>query len=233
MNEEHKRISRKVFLWVLIFTLCTLSAFPGCSTGLFEKRVDKEKKWSCDKGADDAMMQDNYEDAISRHKRFLEKDPENALALYHLGYAYGQMGDRQKELSYYENAIALGFREDGIFFNLGMAYGGANQPEKSIHAFKQALEMNPNNADNHFGLAIAYLENGHRKGAEQAFLKAVKIDPGHMDARLYLSNLYEDMGALKKAAEQLQKILEIYPANERARKSLERVEQKRMKPKGH
>jgi tetratricopeptide (TPR) repeat protein len=221
--------NRKSFrLWVslcgLVFSLSAVCAGSGCSKVFLGKKPDVHKKWTCDNEADKAMKRNDYEAGIFLHERFLEKEPENALALYHLGYAYGQIGEHLREVPLYEKAIALGFIRDYIFFNLGMAYGELNQTEKSISAFKQALDMNPGNADNHFGLAVAYQKNAADKLAEEEFLKAIEIDPRHVDARLLLSLLYADCGELEKAAGQLRKTLEIDPANERARHFLERIE---------
>ncbi|MBW1706638.1 MAG: tetratricopeptide repeat protein [Deltaproteobacteria bacterium] len=172
------------------------------------------------------MNRRDYETAIFLHERFLENEPGNALALYHLGYAYGQTGDHLKEVSYYEKALSFGFRSGHFFYNLGMAYGELNDIEKSVSAFRKALEIDPYSADYHFGLAMACYKRGLAdKTAEKEFLKAIKIDPEHVKARLFLSMLYADWGELQKAAEQLRKILEIDPDNARARKFLERIEQ--------
>jgi len=213
-----------VYVSSLVVCLAGLLSGAGCSKGALEKRPDLLKTWTCDQQADKAMERHDYEAGILLHQRILEKEPANGLALYHLGYAYGQRGNRDKEVFYYEEAIARGFEQEGIFFNLGMAYGELNQIEDSIHAFKKALDINSDSADNHFGLAMAYQRRVADKLAEEEFLRAIKMDPAHVDARLYLSMLYADMGELQKAEGQLRKILEIDPAHRRAREFLERIE---------
>jgi tetratricopeptide (TPR) repeat protein len=209
----------------LIFIQSAIFPWTGCSKGPLLKRPDIIKTWSCDNSADEAMKRQDYEAAISLHDRILENQPENALAQYHLGYIYGQTEDHLKEVSYYENALSLGFRSGQFFYNLGMAYGELNEIEKSVNAFKKALEIDPDSADYHFGLAMAYDKSGIAdKSAEKEFLKAIKIDSKFVDARLYLSMLYADWGELHKAAEQLRKILEIDPGNVQVLKFLERIE---------
>ena len=224
MSQRIGRILQFVYLSGLALSLAGLFLGSGCSKGVLEKRPVPEKTWTCDKAADAAMKQQDYEAAIPLHQRLLEKEPANALALYHLGYAYGQTANHVEEVFYYEKAIALGFKEHGIFFNLGMAYGELNKIEKSIHAFNKALDINPDSAENHFGLAIAYQMSVADNLAEKEFLKAIEIDPTHVDARLYLSMLYTDMGELQKACEQLRRILEIDPTHTGAREFLERIE---------
>ncbi len=221
--------NRKSFrLWVslcgLMFSLSAVCVGAGCSKVLSEKSAEPVKGWTCDKEADEAMKRNDYESGIILHQRFLEKEPKNALVLYHLGYAYGQIGEHLREVSYYEKAMALGFREEGMFFNMGMTYCEIGKAEKATSAFKEALRINPGSADNHFGLGMAYHITVTNGLAEEELLKAIEIDPRHADARLLLSLLYADWGELQKAAGQLRKVLEIDPTNDRARKFLERIE---------
>ena len=223
MSEYIQRTFQFIYFLGIVFCLTGLISGAGCSKGYLERRHDLEKQWACDKSADEAMKQYDYEVAILLHQSFLSKEPANGLALYHLGYAYGQTGDHQKEALYYEQAIDLGFKEDSIFFNLGMAYGELNQIENSIDVLKKALNINPNSADNHFGLALAYQRSVADKLAEEEFLKAIEIDPTHLDSRLYLSMLYADMGDMQNAGEQLRKILEIDPTHRGAKEFLKKI----------
>jgi tetratricopeptide (TPR) repeat protein len=220
----NRKIFQFVYLSILSVCLAGLFSEAGCSTVTSVKKPVPEKTWTCDKTADNAMKREDYEAAIVLHQRLLDKDASNALALYHLGYAHGQLGAHDKEVYYYEKAIALGFKQQGIFFNLGMAYGELNQTENSIRALRKAVDSDPGNADYHFGLALSYQRSLADRLAEAEFLKAITIDPKHVDARLYLSLLYADKGELQKAAEQLREILEIDPTHTDARQFLERIE---------
>jgi len=224
MSGHIQRIFQFVYLLGLSLCLAGFLFRAGCAKRSLVNKPVPEKTWTCDKAADEAMKRNDYEAAILLHQHFLEKEPTNGLALYHLGYAFGKTGNHVKEVLYYEKAIALGFKEDNIFFNLGMAYGELNRIKNSIRAFKKALDSNPESADNHYGLALAYQRSVADTLAEKEFLKAIKIDPAHVDARLYLSMLYADMGELQKAAEQLRNILEIDPTHRRASEFLKRIE---------
>lgn len=224
MSGHIHRIFQVIYFSSLALCLAGLCSGAGCAKRSLVKKPISEKIWVCDKQADEAMKRKDYEAGILLHQRFLEKEPANGLALYHLGYAYGQRGNHLKEVFYYEKAVDLGFKEDHIFFNLGMAYGELSQIQDAIGAFKRALDINSDSADNHFGLAMAYQRGVADKLAEKEFLKALKIDPAHVEARLFLSILYADMGELQKAAEQLKNILDIDPTHRGAREFLQRIQ---------
>jgi tetratricopeptide (TPR) repeat protein len=211
------------YLLISVFTLCSTM---GCS-----KRVPVEEPvsveiWSCDESADEAMKRRDYLKSLLLHKQFLRSDPGNGLALYHLGYSYGQTGNHEMEASYYEKAITLGYEDDAAYFNLGMAYGELGQLEKSIDAFKEAIAINPNRADHYYGLGLAYDRMGAGKLAEEAYRKAIHLDPEFLHARLGLSMVYADRGEFQKAADQLRKILELDPNHREARELLEKLERK-------
>jgi tetratricopeptide (TPR) repeat protein len=215
---------RVLYRFGLFVTLVALFSGAGCSQLTFLKKPAHEPTWTCDDAADRAIKERDYETAIVLHHQLLEREPLNGLAHYHLGYAYGQIGDHEKEVQYYEKAISLGLKSESAFINLGMAYGDLDRIDDALRAFHDVLEINPNSADGHFGLGLCYQRMVADDMAEREFLKTLAIDSNHADARLHLSMLYADRGELQKAGEQLKKILETDPTNERAREFLRSIE---------
>jgi len=207
---------------------CFVVAFggSGCSKPIGAGKPHLGQPWTCDKEADEVMERRDYRLGILLHERLLEKEPQNALALYHLGYAHGQLGDHVKEVSYYEKAVDLGFEQEGIFFNLGMACAELDQMDKATGAFKRALDFNAHDPDTHFQLALVYLRSALDEEAEKELLETLRIDPEYTEARLYLSNLYSDRGDLEKARDELRRVLEQDPTNVRAKDMLKRMERR-------
>ena len=92
--------------FILLCCLAALFTVTGCSERSSNESTGNPKKWVCDKEADEVMKRENYKRGISLHERFLRKEPDNAIAIYHLGYALGQIGDLRGEVSCDEQAIA-------------------------------------------------------------------------------------------------------------------------------
>src|SRR5579863_7091129 len=65
----------------------------------------------CDASADYFLGMEDYGEAIATHQRVIAAHPADALAHYHLGFAYGMTGDRERELVEYRKAAALGLRQ--------------------------------------------------------------------------------------------------------------------------
>jgi tetratricopeptide (TPR) repeat protein len=182
-----------------------------------------EKIDTIEQRAYQAMAAGDYQTGIRLYERIIEKDPSNALAYYYLGYAYGQTGNRSKEVLYYEKSISLGYKTDQIFHNLGEAYLELGQIDESIQAFKQGLAINSKSADNHFGLAKALQETLNYDRAEEELLKTIRLEPKVIEFREFLGLFYVERGDLHKAAEQFEQILEIDPDHEGARAFLEQI----------
>jgi tetratricopeptide (TPR) repeat protein len=115
----------------------------------------------CDVAADYTLGIENYPAAIRLHLQVLAKHPDNALAHYHLGFAYGMTGDRQAEIREYATAVKDGLHDWDVFLNLGLAYLERGDTEAGIAALKNAVSQGPRHYETHFDLGIAY-ERAHR-----------------------------------------------------------------------
>jgi tetratricopeptide (TPR) repeat protein len=189
-------------------------AIAGCSqTTVRSPRPD----WTCDAEADAAVHRQQWELALQLHQRFLELEPGNCLALYHLGYILGKLNERQQEVEAYERAVACGYsNDDRLFFNLGMAFSEISEPDKALAAMERAVQLDPDNAENHFGMGYIAQLTGHSKRAIKALQKAIGLSADHLDARNLLGRIYLDLGRLDEAKTQLQEIQRREPDNQEA-----------------
>ena len=229
-------LSSRYFCFV--FCMLIFAGLEACTSRIVQESPETptpaayEKTVSLDQRAHQAMTRGDYKTGIQLYERIIAKDPKNSMAFYYLGYAYGQAGDRFREVLLYEKAISLGYKSDQIFHNLGEAYLGLDQLEESVKAFKQGLAINSKSADNHFGLAKAFQERLNYDLAEQELLMTIRLEPEVIEFREYLGLFYLESGQPYKAAEQFEQILEIDPDHEGAREFLKQiVEEEALKKK--
>jgi tetratricopeptide (TPR) repeat protein len=201
---------------ILAFFLSAMQVFYGCGTAASKKDVMPTPELTCDKDADEALKERRYEKSVILHEFYLKEHPDNGLAMYHLGFSHGQLGDHENEVKCYEKAIDLGFYGASIFFNLGMVYGEMGKYEDSVRIFKKAMKIEPGRADNHFGLALAYQQMGSYEPAEEEFKKALELDPEDVDAIYFLGAQYVAAGRIDEAENLLEKLTKIDPDNEMA-----------------
>lgn len=174
--------------------------------------------WQCDPDLDAAVARGEWEDALEGHRQLVRQNPDNCLAIYHLGYIWGHLGDRSREVAAYEQAIACGYDgDDRLYFNLGMAYGDLEDLERATEALTTAIDLNPDNGDNYFGLALIADAAGRPDDAEQALIRASAVDPAHLEAHLELVRRYLDQGRWEEARSRLAVIQAMDPNNVEAR----------------
>ena len=117
----------------------------------------------CDVPADLALGVEDYSTAVMLHRKFLSSHPNDALAHYHLGFAYGMVGRAGEEISEYLAAINLGLHKWDLFLNLGLAYLEQHELANATAALQTATMLGPEHAETHFNLANVY-EREHRLG---------------------------------------------------------------------
>src|SRR5260221_11918191 len=75
----------------------------------------------CRATADYFLGVEDYGEAVATHQRLVAAHPADALAHYHLGFAYGMIGNRSQEIVEYQKATTLGLRQWDLYLNLGRA----------------------------------------------------------------------------------------------------------------
>ncbi len=202
------------FLWMALLGMFVL----GCAALSGPSPRDS---WTCDPEADAAVERGEWQFAIAAHERLIEREPHNGLALYHLGYIAGKLGDGDAEIDFYLQALASGYdQDDQLYFNLGMAFGEID-PYAAAEAFEQAVKLNPKSADNRFGLGLMAETLGQIESAIQSLKIALELQPAHVEAMLLLVRIYLDESRWSDAAELLDRLLEQDPDNEEAQELFE------------
>ncbi len=182
----------------------------------------------CDPVADEAVEQGNWELARKTHEQLLASQPGNCLAIYHLGYIWGQLGDRAREIHFYEAAVTCGYTDDDrLYFNLGMAYADQGDTQQALKALNRATQLDPGNPDNFFGLGVTNQIAGRQAEAEAALIATLRLDNTHEEARLALIRLYLDQGRWEDARRQLRRIKAGGPEYEAARELWQKLESRK------
>jgi tetratricopeptide (TPR) repeat protein len=147
----------------------------------------------CDTKADYALGLEDYSAAIRLHKEVLKRDPGNALAHYHLGFALGMENDAAGELREYLRAQQLGLQQWDFFLNFGIARLEQHQFTDAIKILTRATEMAPGHAETHFNLGLAYERAGLLQRARDEISASLKLDPDQRDAENELAVVYAEM----------------------------------------
>jgi tetratricopeptide (TPR) repeat protein len=178
----------------------------------------------CDIRADYALGVEDYPDAIRLHKSVLRQNPNDALAHYHLGYAYGMNHDRAGELREYIRARDLGLLQWALFLNLGLLYMERHDLPAALAALTVATKLGPQHSEAHFNLSLAYERAGLLPEARREILASLRLEPDQPDAQNTLAVIDAEMGNYQNARAVWTKLLRINPDYQSARKNIASLE---------
>jgi len=174
----------------------------------------------CDVGADYALGVEHYSEAIRLHIEVVRKRPDDALALYHLGFAEGMVGNRAVELREYQRAAALGLRNWDLFLNVGLAQLENGDLDAATHSLRRAVLLGEDHPESHFNLALVCERRGLLADAEREMLASLQFNPGQPDARNSLGMMYAEERKTARAALVWHELVRETPDYEPARKNL-------------
>ena len=174
----------------------------------------------CDPIADFYLGSENYPEAIKLHRVVVQEHPENALAYYHLGFAYGMVGDHERELADYQKAVGLGLSNWDLFLNMGLVYLEGGRLDPASQALQLAVLLGPYRPETHFNLGLLDERLGMYQKAAQEILLSLSIDPDQDDARNTLGVIYAEMGNYEQAHREWSDLVKSKPDYAPARANL-------------
>src|SRR5712691_3515097 len=138
----------KLFRFFLI-VLLAVSLFVGGTTVSANVSSGNE---ICDAKADYFLGIEDYPETAKLHRILIASHPNDALAHYHLGFAYGMLGRHTEELAEYRRAVGLGLKQWDLFLNLGLVYLEEGNTDAATDALANAVALGPSHAEAHFNL---------------------------------------------------------------------------------
>ena len=170
----------------VLFTAIALALLLPCVASSWAAASKEE---ICDVDADFALGLEDYPAAITLHRKVLRAHNDNALAHYHLGFAYGMTERKTDEISEYLTAARLGLDKWDLFLNLGLAYLGQNDGPKAIKTLQTAVLLGPDHPEAHFNLGIALARQGRRQEAATHYAEALRLKPDYAEAKRQLDTI--------------------------------------------
>jgi Flp pilus assembly protein TadD len=200
---------KPIFAWFAVAVLAALAAFLA---GVGSAVADASSEMAiCDAAADYPMLTENYPQAVRLHLRVLAEHPDNALAHYHLGFAYGMLGDHAQELVQYRKAADLGLKRWDLFVNLGLANLEADDLEAALTALTEAVAIQPNRPEPHFNLGLVYERRRMLPQAKREFHTSLQLDPNQPDASNMLGVIYAEQHDVPSARRLWTELVRKYP----------------------
>jgi Flp pilus assembly protein TadD len=207
----------RAFRLLFALLICSATLRPAITRASDNIAGDQQV---CDPLADYYLGMEDHPAAIRRHLAVIREHPDNALAHYHLGFAYGVSGQHRHELEEYRRAVDLGLDDWQVFLNLGLVYLEDGQLQGATQVLRLATLLGPYQSETHFNLGLTYERRGMLSDAEQEMLFSLRLNPREADARNTLGLIYAEEGRYTLAREEWSDLLSADPAYTPARENL-------------
>jgi Flp pilus assembly protein TadD len=174
----------------------------------------------CNVDADFFLGEEDYADAIRIHREILRKNPRNALAYYHLGFAEEMIGNRATELDEYRRAELLGLRTWDLYLNQGLAELETGDLDAATNSLRTAVVLGEEHPEAHFNLAVLEERRGMLADAERETKASLRLSPGQEDARNLLGVIYAEEGNSVSASQTSHDLIRDVPTYQPAHANL-------------
>lgn len=151
---------------------------------------------------------------LEHTRRWTKAQPTSSDAWFSLGYTYYFLGQPDKAIEAYQQALRIEPERDSAWGNLAVAYLDSRQLSKAIDAAQQALNINPKHVGAWISLCSAYDDAGQPAKAVEACKQALRIEPEQAVAWNNLAVAYLNSHQPSKAIEAAQQSLRINPEDE-------------------
>jgi tetratricopeptide (TPR) repeat protein len=161
---------------------------------------------------------------VTLFSRMLAVTQDNWLAWNNLGLTYSDLGQPQKAIDHFREALKIRPGYADAWYNLGLTYDKLGQPHQAIFYYRETVRVDPDYAKAWNNLGTAYYELGQPEQAIMYYRKALETKPEYAEAWYNLGLAYAKYGQLHQAISCFREALRIKPDFKEAQHSLELAE---------
>jgi tetratricopeptide (TPR) repeat protein len=149
-----------------------------------------------------------YGNSFCLYQNAAEKNPDNWLTQYDLGYALIDLDRREEAFQRFQKAIELKPDEPNAYNSLGNALKEDGKIPEAIANYRQAVQLQPNFATAHYNLAATLAEQGDLRQAIDYYQQAIRIQPDWAEAHYNLGRVLVKTSQRSEAILQFQQAID-------------------------
>jgi tetratricopeptide (TPR) repeat protein len=167
---------------------------------LYEQQADQQ-------GTAPAEQQAKYQLARKAYQQALQIDPKCLEASLAMARLHAKIGDHERAVTDYQNALKVHPKEASLWYEVGMYYGQHKEWQSSLRCLQQAATMEPENRQYTNSLGFALARCGQYDQSYEVFRKTVGAAMAHYHLAQMLHHLQQD----ELSKQQLQLALQADP----------------------
>ncbi len=157
----------------------------------------------------EAKMHDN---AIEAATKIIELNPDDADAVYNLGYMYLTLKKYREAIQTFKKSLELRPNFEYAYANLGNCYFQIKNYSQALWAYQKLIEIDPENTDAWFNLAVSYMQLKRFNDALRTLKKTIELRPNYAVAYYNLAVVYMNLRDNYSARDVYKQLTKIDPA---------------------
>ena len=161
----------------------------------------------------DLYMREDYKGAVREFRRSIGLAPNSSYstdASTYMANAYLALGDTDKAIKTYEDALRRSPDRDDIAISLGNVYFSQEKYDEAAKAYEKAVKIWPS-SNNHYALGQAYMVAGRYSEADREFNAVLRMDPDKPNGNYGLGLNFSKQGRYEDAILQFKEAVRIDP----------------------
>ncbi|MFL5763226.1 MAG: tetratricopeptide repeat protein [Bacteroidia bacterium] len=138
----------------------------------------------------------DYKELVKYEKKAAKLTGEE---LYMVGYAFFQMEEDEKAISFYDKAIAKGLDSAGVHFYKGLSLRYLKKYDEAMKEVEIALKAEPQNQEYMNEKGVIYYEEKDLDHALEVFEAAKALPPTYPEPFFWAARIYDEKGMFSKA----------------------------------
>ena len=135
----------------------------------------------------------------------------DAASYSNRGIAHDNLGQYQRAIEDYREAIRLKPDYAEAYNNRGAAYHNLGQKQRAIEDYNEAIRLKPDHADAYYNRGITYRELGQYQLAIEDYNEAIRLKPDAVDAYYNRGIAYYNLGQKQRAIEDYNEAIRLKP----------------------
>ncbi len=163
-------------------------------------------------GQGNQLLQNSaYDQAVTKFRKVLGRDPGHFEAQFNLAYAYLNMARYPQAVQEFRKALAINRACAECWGNLALAYEAQGQDGEAMGALHEAVKTNPGNLEARMNLATMYANKNRVGDAIAQYKQIIQIDGQNITAHVNLAKCLVSQNKPKEAIGYLKSALAINP----------------------
>lgn len=143
--------------------------------------------------------QQRYDEAITRYRDAIERDPQLLVAYLGMGRAAAQQGQFDIAISHYSRGLEIAPDNVPLLLAIGDAQLQQNDVVAAAESYSRASLLQPGNAAAHVGMGRTLWRQGEGDAALEELNTATQLNPNDTETLLMIGDLNESLGRMQIA----------------------------------